>query len=88
MGSVFTYSDQCAGATSDLHAEHLAKWEERSIGLGASREEWDSWMRHQDVHDFHAPLLAQINWLQDAGFTIVDVPWRFTLWTVIQARKQ
>jgi tRNA (cmo5U34)-methyltransferase len=86
-GGVFTYSDQFAGATDDLYAKHMAKWQECSKDLGASDEEWNAWMQHQRAHDFHAPLRAQIRWLQDAGFTTVDCPWRYLLWTVLQARK-
>jgi tRNA (cmo5U34)-methyltransferase len=85
---VFTYCDQFAGATEDLYAKHLAKWRECATGLGASKEEWDAWMQHQEAHDFHAPLLAQVVWLREAGFAAVDCPWRFLLWTVLQARKR
>lgn len=84
---IFTYSDQFAGATDDLYAQHMADWRERSEELGATAEEWDIWMRHQDAHDHHAPLVDQVDWLRSAGFVLVDCTWRYILWTVLQARK-
>jgi tRNA (cmo5U34)-methyltransferase len=84
---VFTYSDQFAGATADLYAKQMSDWKERSRQLGASDEEWDAWMEHQDAHDYHATLIDQMGWLRDAGFEMVDCTWRYILWTVVQARK-
>lgn len=85
---VFTYSDQFAGVTEDLYAKQMADWKERSRQLGASREEWDTWMEHQDAHDHHATLPEQLEWLRTAGFGTVDCTWRYILWTVLQARKE
>ncbi len=87
-GGVFSYSDQFAGVTDDLYAKQMADWKERSRQLGASADEWDEWMEHQDAHDFHATLVDQIEWLQKAGFKSIDCTWRYILWTVLQARKQ
>ena len=85
---VFSYSDQFAGVTDDLYARQMADWQERSEKLGASTEEWNAWMEHQDAHDHHATLLDQIEWLQDAGFKPIDCTWRYILWTVLQAGKR
>lgn len=84
---VFTYSDQFAGATDDLYARQMADWRERSDQLGATADEWDTWMEHQRAHDHHATLIDQIDWLRDAGFAKIDCTWRYILWTVMQARK-
>ena len=84
---VFSYSDQFAGVTDDLYARQMADWKERSKKLGASTEEWNTWMEHQDAHDHHATLIDQIEWLRDAGFGPIDCTWRYILWTVLQAGK-
>jgi tRNA (cmo5U34)-methyltransferase len=84
---VFSYSDQFAGVTDDLYARQMADWKERSKRLGASAEEWDAWMKHQEAHDYHATLVDQIDWLRKTGFKSVDCTWRYILWTVLQARK-
>jgi tRNA (cmo5U34)-methyltransferase len=86
-GGALSYSDQFAGVTDDLYARQMADWKERSIQLGASSEEWDAWMEHQEAHDHHATLISQIEWLRKAGFTSIDCTWRYILWTVLQARK-
>jgi tRNA (cmo5U34)-methyltransferase len=87
-GGVFSYSDQFAGVTDDLYAKQMADWRERSRQLGASADEWDDWMVHQEAHDHHATLIDQIEWLRKVGFTAIDCTWRYILWTVLQARKQ
>jgi tRNA (cmo5U34)-methyltransferase len=84
---VVSYSDQFRGVTDDLYARQMRDWQERARELGASPEEWDAWMEHQRAHDHHATLIAQIEWLQAAGFTSIECPWRYILWTVLQARK-
>jgi tRNA (cmo5U34)-methyltransferase len=84
---VFTYSDQFAGVSDDLYARQIADWKERSKELGASNQEWNTWMEHQDAHDHHATLIDQIEWLRNAGFSAIDCTWRYILWTVLQARK-
>jgi len=84
---VFAYADQHAGATDDLNRRHIENWKSAAMGAGSSSQEWDMWMSHQSAHDHHDTLGEQMAWLTDAGFTAVDCPWRYLLWTVIQARK-
>ena len=84
---VFSFSDQFAGATQDIYSKQMSDWKEASRQLGASSEEWGTWMRHQDAHDHHATLVDQIQWLREAGFGMIDCTWRYILWTVVQARK-
>jgi len=86
-GGLCAYSDQFGGSTPDLYAKHMQRWEEWARQQEVPQEEWDTWMEHQRESDFHAPLPEQMRWLQEAGFTSIDSPWRYLLWTVIQARK-
>jgi tRNA (cmo5U34)-methyltransferase len=86
-GGVLAYSDQFRGASDEISGTHLCQWREEAFRLGCSEEEWNTWMRHQDRHDHHATLEAQIGWLRAAGFALVDCPWRHLLWTVLIARK-
>ncbi len=86
-GGILAYADQCRGATSDLYQRHMDNWKERTFDAGSTEEEWDMWMAHQQQHDHHDPLVDQIDWLRSAGFSVVDCPWRYLLWSVIQARK-
>jgi tRNA (cmo5U34)-methyltransferase len=84
---VLCFADQCAGATDDLYARHLENWKRLSFAAGTTDSEWQMWMQHQSEHDHHDTLLDQIDWLREAGFSVVDCPWRYVLWSVIQARK-
>jgi len=84
---IFCFADQCAGATVDLYDRHIHNWKEASFNAGSSHDEWNMWMRHQAEHDHHDTLGDQMEWLRQAGFAVVDCPWRYLLWSVIQARK-
>ena len=86
-GGVFAYGDQHAGATADLYQRHIANWHRISKQAGSSEQEWDMWMQHQRQHDHHDTLGDQMGWLREAGFSIVDCPWRYLLWTVLLAIK-
>ncbi len=84
---VFSIADQFRGATDDLYARHIENWKAQSLSAGSSEEEFAMWMEHQREHDYHDPLKDQMDWLTQAGFAVVDCPWRYLLWSVIQARK-
>lgn len=84
---VFSFADQCAGATDDLYSRHIENWKQLSFDAGTSEDEWEMWMRHQAEHDHHDSLGDQMEWLKQAGFSVVDCPWRYLLWSVFQARK-
>ena len=84
---LLAFADQFSGGTSDISTRHNENWKRISLEAGSTEEEWKMWMQHQDEHDHHDSLTAQLAWLTDAGFSVVDCPWRYLLWTVIQARK-
>lgn len=84
---IFSYSDQFSGETPDLYERHMQNWKREANALGSTSDDWDVWMQHQAEFDHHDSLPDQIDWLRDAGFPTVDCPWRFLLWTVLQARK-
>jgi tRNA (cmo5U34)-methyltransferase len=84
---VFVYSDQFAGASEEIYRKHIEEWREAAIQQGTTPEEWDSWMKHQNQHDHHAPLSDQMSWLNGCGFKTVDCSWRYLLWSVVYAAK-
>ncbi|NND97777.1 MAG: class I SAM-dependent methyltransferase [Pirellulaceae bacterium] len=86
-GGVFAYADQHAGETPDLYQRHIDHWKSISLGAGSSEQEWEMWMQHQRDHDHHDTMSDQMKWLSESGFAVVDCPWRYLLWTVLQARK-
>ena len=86
-GGILSYSDQFSGTTDDIYQRHLEHWKRFADSMNTSASEWQMWMEHQAAHDFHDPLPDQLDWLRAAGFRPVDCPWRYLLWTVVQARK-
>jgi len=86
-GGVLCYSDQFSGETPEIYQRHIDRWHVEAKLLGASEEEWDSWMRHHEEDDHHATLSEQMQWLRDAGFASVDCVWRNLLWTVVLAKR-
>ncbi|MCA9121759.1 MAG: class I SAM-dependent methyltransferase [Planctomycetaceae bacterium] len=85
---VFSFADQFRGATDAIYARHMHHWRELSSAAGSSGEEWNMWMMHQREHDHHDPLVDQLGWLAEAGFSQVDCVWRYLLWAVVQGSKQ
>ena len=88
VNGVLCYSDQFSSFHDEIYNKNIAVWEKESKAKGASDEEWEMWMRHQDDHDYHAPLGAQIGWLKDAGFKNAECVWRHLLWSVLIADKR
>lgn len=86
-GGVLAYADQFAAAAEDVYRQHLLHWKRLTFQAGASAEEWGMWMSHQSEHDHHDTLADQMLWMKRAGFAVVDCPWRYLLWSVLQGRK-
>ena len=84
---LFTYADQFGGATDDLNTRHIENWKRESLAAGSNEHEFAMWMTHQRDYDHHDTLKLQLDWLSEIGFVAVDCPWRFLLWSVVQARK-
>ena len=84
---VFSYCDQFAGATPHVYETHMQKWRRAALDMGSTEADWDMWMEHQNDHDYHDTLSDQIAWLNDAGFEGIDCPWRYLLWTILQAQR-
>ena len=86
-GGIFSYSDQFGAACKNVYERHMATWKAESLKAGATLAEWDMWMQHQRFNDHHDSLYDQVQWLETAGFRQIDAPWRYLLWTVVQAFK-
>ena len=86
-GGVFSFSDQFRGKTNELYQKHIEVWKEFAFQSGTSEQEWGTWLEHQRLHDYHAPLEDQMQWLQECGFPIVDCTWRYSLWATLYACK-
>jgi len=88
QGGIFTFSDQFRGETEDIYQKHIDIWKNHAQKNGVSREEWKTWMDHQDSHDYHSPIRRHLKWLEDCGFHKPDCLWRYSLWSIIYAKKK
>ena len=82
---VFTFCDQFAGETGELYSRHLDYWKKASLAMGATDQEWNDWMDHQEAHDYHSSLPTQMGLLKLSGFEMVDCTRRYLLWTTLIA---
>lgn len=84
---ILTFCDQFRGEIDYLYAQHIEIWKAFAFKQGATDKEWDMWMDHQIQHDYHASLFRHMNWLKNAGYSIIDCTWRYLLWAAIYAKK-
>ena len=84
---IFTYLDQCMGETSEIYKKNIIAWKVAAFKLGSTKENWKTWMNHQDEHDYHATVKNQIKWLENSSFKNIDILWRNLLWTVFYSEK-
>lgn len=84
---ILSFADQFSSEEKSIYQRHVEQWKSISFQAGASENEWNLWMEHQQAHDYHDSLPDQLDWLSKAGFRSIDCPWRYLLWTIIQARR-
>ena len=87
-GGVFCYSDQMIDKTNPAYPEILKDWKSFVVGNYKSTEKWDWLMEHHAAFDIPNDYTKQINWLVEAGFHEVEIPWREECWTNIRALKK
>lgn len=86
-GGLFIFADQTRGITDEIYQKNIATWKEEAFKLGSTQENWNMWMEHQDAHDYHTPIKWHVHELEKAGFTNIDLIWKYLLWAVFWARK-
>lgn len=84
---IFTFSDQFKGETEGLYEKHMKLWKDLAFANKVPVDEWETWMEHQRLHDFHETINNHVGWLNASGLKNIDVVWKYALWTVIQCRK-
>ena len=76
-GGVFFNADVVLGSGAHLRDVYLEKWR-KYIHREVSNEEIDrKWIPTHRDEDHPAGLTDQLHWLQDIGFTDVDVLWKY-----------
>ena len=76
-GGVFYNADVILGSSSHLQKRYMEKWREY-MRLQVSEEEIEQkWIPQHYDEDYPSKLIDQLVWLQDMGFTEVDVVWKY-----------
>ncbi|MDJ0533233.1 MAG: class I SAM-dependent methyltransferase [Xenococcaceae cyanobacterium MO_207.B15] len=86
-GGVFYNADLILGSSSHLQECYMEKWREYML-LQVSLEEIEQkWLPQHYEEDCPASLMSQLAWLQDIGFTEVDVIWKYYNFSVYGGHK-
>lgn len=86
-GGVFYNADNILGSTSYLNQVYMDKWVDFML-LHHTREEIEEvWLPKHREEDFPSPLHKHIQWMKDAGFTDVDVVWKYYMFGVYGGKK-
>jgi tRNA (cmo5U34)-methyltransferase len=74
---IFYNADVILGSSSHLQSRYMSKWQEY-MSLNVSVEEIEQkWIPKHYDEDHPAKLMSQLAWLQEMGFTEVDVIWKY-----------
>ncbi|BBH24462.1 SAM-dependent methyltransferase [Paenibacillus baekrokdamisoli] len=83
---VFINADQVLGHTPFIESLYKEDWRNKVEVSGLSRDELDSAYERTQL-DRMAPLHTQLDWLQQIGFSDVDVVYKYFNFVVLYGRK-
>ena len=86
-GGIFSYSDLMITKTNPDHPLILKKWNEFVNNNFPDGEKWAWIMEHYEAFDKPTDYLVQIEWLKNAGFTNIQIPFKKDYWVYLQAVK-
>lgn len=90
-GGVFLNADAVLAATPYWQNLCIGRWKDYMRLAISENEIEDKWMRLHREEDFPAPLLQQLQWLSELGFTTPDVLWKehyFAVYGALKPRQQ
>ncbi|SDS28731.1 class I SAM-dependent methyltransferase [Gramella sp. MAR_2010_147] len=86
-GGVFCYSDLMINKTNPAHPALLKEWGDFVNSNFPGGEKWDWVMEHYRIYDKPEDYHLQIEWLEQAGFNNIQIPYRDGYWIYLQAVK-
>lgn len=87
MGGVFYTADIVLGSTSYLKEIYLDKWVEFMLENHSQEEVEKIWLPKHREEDHPSPLINHVQWLKEAGFTDVDMVWKYYMFGVYGGKK-
>ena len=86
-GGMFVNADQVLGETADINRRYMAYWDEFLVPCPLSPKEKEQMLYRRDTFDKNEKLSVQMAWLQDCGFSEIDLVYKNRLFVVFTGRK-
>ena len=86
-GGMFVNADQVLGETANINRRYMAYWDEFLVPCPLSPEDKKQMLYRRDTFDKNEKLSVQMAWLQDCGFTGIDLVYKNRLFVVFTGRK-
>ena len=84
---LFVNADVVLGADDAVQAMYMEKWKSFMLKQVSPQEIDEKWIPKYNIEDRPVRLTDHIQWLQDTGFSSVDVVWKYYNYTVYCAKK-
>jgi tRNA (cmo5U34)-methyltransferase len=86
-GGMFVNADQVLGETTAINRRYMDYWDEFLVPCPLSPEDKKQMLYRRDTFDKNEKLSVQLAWLQDCGFTDIDLVYKNRLFVVFTGRK-
>jgi tRNA (cmo5U34)-methyltransferase len=86
-GGIFSYCDLMITKTNPDHPMLLEQWNKFVNNTFPDGEKWTWILEHYETFDKPTDYLVQIEWLKNAGFTNIQIPFKKEYWVYLQAVK-
>lgn len=86
-GGLFSYTDLMISKTNPKHEMLLTKWKKFVNHNFSDGKKWTWLMEHYEAFDKPTDYMLQIEWMKNAGFFDIKIPFQNGYWTHLQAVK-
>jgi len=86
-GGIFSYSDLMISKTNPEHPGLLQQWNQFVNISFPDGQKWAWIMEHYEAFDRPTDFQVQIEWLKNAGFNEIQIPFKKDYWVYLQALK-
>jgi tRNA (cmo5U34)-methyltransferase len=86
-GGLFSYSDLMISKTNPDHEMLLTKWKEFVNHNFSDGKKWAWLLEHYEAFDKPTDYMLQLEWMKNAGFFDIKIPFQNEYWTHLQAVK-
>lgn len=87
-GGILVNADQVLGETPAINERYMAYWDEFLVPCPLPKEEKNLVLYRRDAFDKNEKLSVQLAWMQECGFTQIDVVYKNRQFVVFTGRKE